>query len=179
MDMSGSQWTSGCDSGWTLYLDQSSYSKTQCHSFGGAEEEAYRGGEGARMEHDEEDDLSMVSDASSGPRHCNADHDGCSGELEKGNKRNNKKKKKVKSREHCTNPHQYSSLDDTASSSVLGSPKDASFSRNDEASMDHVLDSSQGFSATNFRGKSALKNQLGLFPSFKESGSWRGRRKSQ
>ncbi|KAF5739439.1 hypothetical protein HS088_TW12G00645 [Tripterygium wilfordii] len=172
MDMSASQWTSGCDSGWTLYLDQSSFSKNQCHtSFGddgGGVDEAYRGGEGARRENDEEDDLSMVSDASSGPRHSNADNEECSGELDKRNKRN-KKKKKAKSREHSRNQHRSSLLDDTASSSVLGSPKDAGFHEN-EASMDHVLDSSQGFSATNFRGKSGFKNQFGLFPSFKESG---------
>ncbi|KAF5739480.1 hypothetical protein HS088_TW12G00686 [Tripterygium wilfordii] len=123
MDISESQCNSGCDSGWTHYLDQSTYSKNRCHGFGGVDE-AYRGGEGARMENDEEDDLSMVSDASSGPRHCDADHEECSGELDKRNKRY-KKKKKVKSREHCRNQHQ-SSLDDTASSSVLGSPK-ASF----------------------------------------------------
>ncbi|XP_038718538.1 uncharacterized protein LOC120011484 isoform X2 [Tripterygium wilfordii] len=172
MDISESQCNSGCDSGWTHYLDQSTYSKNRCHGFGGVDE-AYRGGEGARMENDEEDDLSMVSDASSGPRHCDADHEECSGELDKRNKRY-KKKKKVKSREHCRNQHQ-SSLDDTASSSVLGSPKDASFSRNED-SMEHLLDSSQGFSATNFRGKSAFKNQFGLFPSFKESGGFRGRK---
>lgn len=136
--MSASQWTSGCDSGWTHYLDQSSVSKSQCHSIGSGDE-AYRGGEGAGMENDEEEDLSMVSDASSGPRHCNADHEECSGELDKRIKRNNKKKKKkVKSREHSRNQHQ-SSLDDTASSSVLGSPK-VSFTQEVE-SYDSLIDS--------------------------------------
>lgn len=126
MDMSASEWTSGCDSGWTYYLDQSSFSKNQCNSFG---DDVYIGGEGARiMENDEEeDDLSMVSDASSGPRHCNPDNEESCDELDKKNKRNKKKKKKnVNSREeHCGNQHQFS-LDDTASSSVLGSHKASS-----------------------------------------------------
>nr|XP_043607756.1 protein SOB FIVE-LIKE 5-like [Erigeron canadensis]XP_043607757.1 protein SOB FIVE-LIKE 5-like [Erigeron canadensis] len=69
MNMSTSECTSGCESGWTMYLDQSVNS--------GYDEKCEKGsghGDGkwpyVSMEQDEEDedDLSMVSDASSGPR---------------------------------------------------------------------------------------------------------------
>ncbi|KAJ0025102.1 hypothetical protein Pint_08632 [Pistacia integerrima] len=102
MNLSSSQFSSGCESGWTSYLDQSSHSKNECYSFGGNVDEEYAQ-TGARVDHDEEEDLSMVSDASSGPRHCGEDEDcfdenGCfcsppsASELA----RKNKKKHKIK-----------------------------------------------------------------------------------
>jgi hypothetical protein len=51
MEDVSSECSSGCQSGWTMYLDQSSYSN-QNH---------------ALDEEEEEEDLSMLSDASSGP----------------------------------------------------------------------------------------------------------------
>ncbi|KAK8704417.1 hypothetical protein V6N13_048039 [Hibiscus sabdariffa] len=57
MNLSASLCGSGCESGWTFYLDQSFCSQT------------WSGVKGARfMVEDEEEGLSMVSDASSGPR---------------------------------------------------------------------------------------------------------------
>ncbi|KAK9032841.1 hypothetical protein V6N11_017883 [Hibiscus sabdariffa] len=59
MNLSASRCGSGCESGWTFYLDQSFSSQT------------WSGVNGARfMAEDEEEGLSMVSDASSGPRPC-------------------------------------------------------------------------------------------------------------
>lgn len=110
---------SGCESGWTSYLDQSSLSRNryQCYSLG----------DGHNQEEEEEDDLSMVSDASSGPPHyCEHDED-CFDE--KGSfysphlpselaPAKSKNKKKIKQQQH------NSYLDDTASSPVKASFND-------------------------------------------------------
>ncbi|KAE8663017.1 caffeic acid 3-O-methyltransferase-like [Hibiscus syriacus] len=66
MNVSASQCGSGSESGWTLYLDQSSYSQTRYQKFN----ENF-------MVDDEEQDLSMVSDASSDPRHYYLDYEKC------------------------------------------------------------------------------------------------------
>ncbi|KAA3488726.1 Calcium-transporting ATPase 3, endoplasmic reticulum-type [Gossypium australe] len=111
MNMSASQCGSGCESGWTLYLDQSSYSQKRCQKFSRS----------FRVE-DEEQDLSMVSDASSGPRHYCQDYEQCLDENgsfcsapapPEPAKKSSKNKKKIK--EHGSN-QQHSYLDDTASS---------------------------------------------------------------
>ena len=132
MNVSASQCGSGCESGWTFYLDQSSYSQTRCQKFGGNFDEEY-GGKGARFVVEDED-LSMVSDASSGPRHhCEDYEEGldengsfCSAPAapEPANK-SSKNKKKIK--EHGSN-QQHSYLDDTASSPVITFSKASSTS---------------------------------------------------
>ncbi|XP_022766445.1 uncharacterized protein LOC111311335 [Durio zibethinus] len=132
MNVSASQCGSGCESGWTLYLDQSSYSQTRYQNFGGNFDEDY-GGKGARfVVEDEEEDLSMVSDASSGPRHYCEDYKGCLDEngsfcsapvAPEPSKKSDKNKKKIK--KHGSN-QQHSYLDDTASSPVISFSK-ASF----------------------------------------------------
>lgn len=131
MNLSASQCSSsGCESGWTLYLEQSSHSKNQCYSFGG-EEYAERGAR-AGNEEEEEDDLSMVSDASSGPRHyCEDDEDcfdvnGCFCSPHLASELAQKSKKKNKIKEHVRNQQHNSYLDDTASSPVLGFSKASS-----------------------------------------------------
>lgn len=125
--MSASQCGSGCESGWTFYLGQSSYSQTRCQNFGGNFDEVY-GVKGARFGvEDEEEGLSMVSDASSGPRHyycqdyvecLDENRSFCSHPVnpEPANK-TSKNKKQMK--EHCSNNQQHSFLDDTASSPVI------------------------------------------------------------
>lgn len=121
MNMSASQCGSGCESGWTLYLDQSSYSQTRCQKFSRS----------FRVE-DEEQDLSMVSDASSGPRHYCQDYEECLDENgsfcsapapPEPAKKSSKNKKKIK--EHGSN-QQHSYLDDTASSPVISFTKASS-----------------------------------------------------
>ncbi|XP_012448147.1 protein SOB FIVE-LIKE 5 isoform X2 [Gossypium raimondii] len=160
MNMSASQCGSGCESGWTLYLDQSSYSQKRCQKFSRS----------FRVE-DEEQDLSMVSDASSGPRHYCQDYEECLDENgcfcstpapPEPAKKSSKNKKKIK--EHGSN-QQHSYLDDTASSPVI------SFSKKNcrkEASID-LLDFSQGFSGTHIKGKSAFHKKIGFLKSGKTS----------
>lgn len=75
---SNSGCSGGQESGWTLYLGESSASaiRTQRRSrFSG------RVGEEQDQEEDEEENLSMVSDASSGPPQCKSD-DSCNNENE-------------------------------------------------------------------------------------------------
>ncbi|KAE8685744.1 Detected protein of unknown function [Hibiscus syriacus] len=138
MNLSASQCGSGCESGWTFYLDQSSCSQTG--NFG----EDY-GVKGARfvVEDDEEEGLSMVSDASSGPRqHCYCQENGCFSShpstTQKPDKKSCRNINNIK--DDYSNNQQRFCLDDTASS-----PKNFK----GEASAD--LDFSQGFSGTHFK----------------------------
>ncbi|XP_039050270.1 protein SOB FIVE-LIKE 6-like [Hibiscus syriacus] len=147
MNVSASQCSSGCESGWTHYLDQSSYSQSRYQNFSGN-----------FVVYEEEQDLSMMSDASSGPRHYYQDYEEC---LEENGsfcsvpatpepaKRSSKNKQKIK--DHGSN-QQHSYLDDTASSPVISFSKK---SCKKEVSMD-LLDFSQGFSGTHLKGKSAF-----------------------
>ncbi|KHN04431.1 Calcium-transporting ATPase 3, endoplasmic reticulum-type [Glycine soja] len=157
MDISSSQYNSAGESGWTHYLDHSSLSESYFQIRGGIED---HGGKGARVE-EEEEDLSMISDASSGPQHYHED-DGqhyCvnwypstshyTKESEK--KKNNNKKAK----EYGNNQHP-SPLDDTASSPVLNCPKasqkaikKASFSGN--GAVENALDFPPCFSGTKIK----------------------------
>lgn len=136
MDLSSaSQCSSGCESGWTLYLDQSSYSKNQYYNLGGIVSK------GNNEVEEEEEDLSMVSDASSGPRHYHCeeedeycfgggDHHGnannCFGSNDSGSglaSKKSKSKMKNKEQQHGKSQVHHSYLDDTASSPVLGFSK--------------------------------------------------------
>ncbi|KAJ8773299.1 hypothetical protein K2173_028476 [Erythroxylum novogranatense] len=146
MDLSTSQCiSSGCESGWTSYLDQSSISKNQFQGIGG-----YNGGRDHAKLEDEEEDLSMVSDASSGPPHYCEDDE----------YRFHKSTKQRKNKDHVRS-HQQQCLDDTASSPVLNKK----VTKNEE----HSLEYSQGFSATHCKGKSSLKKQFGFFQSSKSA----------
>ncbi|XP_039052296.1 protein SOB FIVE-LIKE 6-like [Hibiscus syriacus] len=158
MNVSASKCGSGCESGWTHYLDQSSYSQSRYQKFSGN-----------FVVDDEEEDLSMMSDASSGPRPYYQDYEEC--HKENGSfcsvpatpepaKRSSKNKQKIK--DHGSN-QQHSYLDDTASSPVI------SFSKKcckKEVSMD-LLDFSQGFSGTQLKGKSAFHKNIGFLKSGK------------
>ncbi|GMI89675.1 hypothetical protein like AT4G33800 [Hibiscus trionum] len=162
MNLSASQCGSGCESGWTFYLDQSSSSQTWC---GGNFAEDY-GVKGARFVVEDEEGLSMVSDASSGPRHCYCQENGsfCShpATTEQPDKKSSRNKNKIK--EGCSNNQQHSCLDDTASS-----PKNLK----GEASIE-LLDFSQGFSGTHFKGKPAVQKTLGFLKSGKTSSKHAG-----
>jgi|UniRef100_A0A2N9EDS1 hypothetical protein len=122
MDISASQWSSsGCESGWTRYLGHSSLSQNRV---GGIDD--YRGKEEKTQQ--EEEDLSLVSDASSGPSYYHEDDEdqcfqdnGCSFNSELAGK----SKKKKKAKEHSRHGRQ-SNLDDTASSPALSYPKASS-----------------------------------------------------
>ncbi|KAK8489871.1 hypothetical protein V6N13_103517 [Hibiscus sabdariffa] len=167
MNLPASQCGSGCESGWTFYLDQSSCSQTWC---GGNSAEDY-GVKGARfVVEDEEESLSMASDASSGPRHCYCQENGsfCShpATTERPDKKSSRNKDKIK--EDCSNNRQHSCLDDTASS-----PKN--FKR--EASIE-LLDFSQGFSGTHGfpQGKPVFQKKNGFLKSGKTSSKHAGKK---
>ncbi|KAJ1377869.1 hypothetical protein SESBI_48450 [Sesbania bispinosa] len=120
MDISASQYSSASESGWTHYLDQSSLSEGYFQRRGGNIVD-YEG-KGARMEESEED-LSMVSDASSGPPHYDNE---CYYEnwypSHSSTTKESQKKKKVKEYGRSQQP---SPLDDTASSPVFNWPKES------------------------------------------------------
>lgn len=61
--------SSGCESGWTLYLDDhsSNFNDHQCYDHESKDRKTKM--EDSHSGADEEDDLSMLSDASSGPPH--------------------------------------------------------------------------------------------------------------
>jgi len=112
MDISASKYSDASESGWTHYLVQSSFSEIVEYE-----------GKGARMNEKEEfeEDLSMVSDASSGTPHYDSEYQcenlyTCLSSTTK----ESQKKKKVK--EYDTS-QQHSPLDDTASSQFFSCPK--------------------------------------------------------
>ena len=71
------QCSSGCKSGWTLYLDQSSELEMNAQQMGGCLMKIV-GEKNAKVDHqDEEEDLSMVFDASFRPPHFHKDENGC------------------------------------------------------------------------------------------------------
>ncbi|KAF6136877.1 hypothetical protein GIB67_018916 [Kingdonia uniflora] len=146
-----SECSSGCESGWTMYLDQSSASPNPSER--------------------DDDDASMVSDASSGPPHFQQqdqdyyyDENGClCAALVK--KKNRSKRQKTKAKQH----HQQTSLlDDTASSPLFSYSKASSTTYRSfplpskEVSKGNFLEFSQGFSATHYQERSALQNNFGF-----------------
>ncbi|XP_015900515.3 protein SOB FIVE-LIKE 5 isoform X2 [Ziziphus jujuba] len=171
MNISASECTSRCESGWTLYLDQSSISETQYQRDHGVLNYGKKGGvEVEEEEEEEEQDLSMVSDASSGPPHYHEDDEACFCEYGYSYSASGsaKKVKKNKMKEKCKN-EQYSYLADTASSPV--SKRKMKLSRNG-ALMENVTGYSESFSATHFKGKSALEKHFNFHSSLaKNSGS--------
>lgn len=120
MDISSSQYNSAGESGWTHYFDQSSLSGSYFQRGGIVDYE----GKEATMEGDEEEDLSMISDASSGPPHYHEDDDQnyCVNWYPSTSHYTKESEKKKKVKEYGNN-QQPSPLDDTASSPVLNCPK--------------------------------------------------------
>ncbi|XP_027093468.1 protein SOB FIVE-LIKE 5 [Coffea arabica] len=179
MNLSASEYSNGCASGWTRYLDPFSSSADQCNR--SLPFNDYSLGKGAYLYEDEEDeDLSMLSDASSGPPHIHQDEDSseetryASGISVSEPKKSKHKKKAKQQRKKQQNLH----LDDTASSPVLSFSKashgtffenNAALNYNDNYSTEHDSCLSQGFSATHFKGKSVLSKHFGFFkPSITE-----------
>ncbi|XP_058739148.1 protein SOB FIVE-LIKE 5-like isoform X2 [Vicia villosa] len=181
MNMSAfdSECSSGCESGWTLYFE---------HSYGS---EGYYGKyKDKRVITNDENysqDLSMLSDASSGPPHVAYDDDGDNGyfnEKHNGNslvkqKKNKSEAKKQKVRENVGEDQQNLSsfLHDTASSHVFD------FSTNNVIETNQQ-NYSQGFSATNyFEGTSSYQEeQFGFLQQSQsenelQGNKWYGRKK--
>ncbi|XP_017246204.1 protein SOB FIVE-LIKE 5 isoform X1 [Daucus carota subsp. sativus] len=146
--MSTSECSSGCESGWTAYLDQSSNSANDLYY------NAERSKSVTLRDGYEDEDLSMISDASSGPRHdynhqenennCVRNYSGS----KQGTIR--KHEAKIKGKGKFSGDSSY--LDDTASSPVL------SFSKTKLARSAHQNSheqETQGFSTTHYKGKSS------------------------
>lgn len=115
MDLSDFEYSDGGESGWTMYLDHSSY--VSLHHFDDHNESE------TKQEHNE--DSSMVSDASSGPPYYCEDavpedllQQNTQYSCKSKSKNKNKSKKKVHE-EPGYNGRFNSCLDDTASSVVL------------------------------------------------------------
>ncbi|KAK7383235.1 hypothetical protein VNO78_28909 [Psophocarpus tetragonolobus] len=158
MDISASQYSSASESGWTHYLDQSSLSENYFQRKGGVVECE---GKGARME-DSEEDLSMVSDASSGPPHYDNECycQNWYSSLSCTTKESQKKKVKEYGRSKQPSP-----LDDTASSPFFNCPKEShkkqdSFSGN--GAVESALDFSRCVSATRIKRKTKFQKHFSL-----------------
>ncbi|MQL82769.1 hypothetical protein Taro_015231 [Colocasia esculenta] len=173
MEMGGMEWetsecSSGCDSGWTMYLAAGH----SCEDAAAATPR--RAGEGPRGEEDDDDDesLSMASDASSGPPHAldgSHDYNGRSysassppsiGAAPRSNagKRRRAEKQQLRMQEQASG---YDCLDDTASSPFfIGLAKESfdlsngdscSRSGSSRASLEEAPEFSCGFSETHLK----------------------------
>ncbi|KAK6116009.1 hypothetical protein DH2020_008278 [Rehmannia glutinosa] len=123
MNLSNSEYSSGCESGWTMYLDQLSNISTNDPFVTNIE-----GGKSVNIE-DEDEDLSMVSDASSGPPHYFHEYDEKYETLYFSAHEDKKKgREKSKTKETIINyrakKQQNLCLDDTASSPVFDFSQD-------------------------------------------------------
>ncbi|XP_020238485.1 uncharacterized protein LOC109817594 isoform X2 [Cajanus cajan] len=161
MNTFGSECSSGCESGWTLYLERS-FLNQNASSHRGATEEEHKD---KRFKHEDsgEEDLSMLSDASSGPPHFphyeayfNEEVNGSFYSASKAVKlaKNGTKKQKVKENQHLP-----SILHDTASSPFFDFSTNNITGGKQQTSTGSVLDYSQGFSATYFEGGSSFQEQ--------------------
>ncbi|KAG5407605.1 hypothetical protein IGI04_013724 [Brassica rapa subsp. trilocularis] len=148
--LGSSEWSSGCESGWTLYLDHSvsSFPSSSCFRDINGFENRRRSKDSwsqnyVHQEEDEEEDLSMMSDASSGPRNV-CEEDSVKKLNSVGPKKQNKSEKKRRDYEKMN-----SVLDDTASSHML--QKSVGGNKIEQTFPESTLDYSQGFSATHIQ----------------------------
>lgn len=136
MNISTSECSSGCESGWTMYLNQFSSSADQCNRSMPVDGEYNRrrrkGGynyEHEQEDDDEDEDLSMLSDASSGPPHFQQEEEEEQWYEETRYSYNNvssaQQKMKVQDQRRMQMQQNFH-LDDTASSPVFSFPKASS-----------------------------------------------------
>ncbi|CAG7885048.1 unnamed protein product [Brassica rapa] len=157
--LGSSEWSSGCESGWTLYLDHSvsSFPSSSCFRDINGFENRRRSKDSwsqnyVHQEEDEEEDLSMMSDASSGPRNV-CEEDSVKKLNSVGPKKQNKSEKKRRDYEKMN-----SVLDDTASSHML--QKSVGGNKIEQTFPESTLDYSQGFSATHIQVTPSLFSAL-------------------
>ncbi|XP_019441524.1 PREDICTED: uncharacterized protein LOC109346428 isoform X2 [Lupinus angustifolius] len=169
-----SESSSGCESGWTLYLEHS-YRASQ---FISGSDRFYEEQKDKRTKEEDygEEDLSMVSDASSGPPHLQYDEvhfneqDKNGGFYSESNavklSKSGKKKQKVKENHH----NLPSFLHDTASSCVSDFSNNEVAVNNQRSSTESMQDYSQGFSANYCKGRSTFHQHLSFIePSLSEN----------
>ncbi|KAL2489174.1 hypothetical protein Fot_42466 [Forsythia ovata] len=136
MNISTSECSSGCESGWTMYLDQHSNSTDQ-YSKGAFDKHYQRKGTN-HVNEEEDEDLSMVSDASSGPPQFHKYEI-----LDEKKKKNKIKEQKVEEK------NLY--LDDTASSPLCHFSQDILAPTSTHISMEHVPGFSQALPPAHFQ----------------------------
>ncbi|KAL5561394.1 hypothetical protein UlMin_031141 [Ulmus minor] len=170
MNVLASECSSGCESGWTLYLEQSFLSPNASHKGSGFVGkngfcDEYKDKRTQEVdEEEEEEDLSMVSDASSGPPHFHEDEVYSNDDVKLS--KTDGKKHKFKEQRRGKDQEQSCFLDDTASSPPFSFSNMEEFTMpNNQASMESSLDYSQGFSATHFQGRSAYQDPFGFLQS--------------
>lgn len=138
MNMLASECSSGCESGWTLYLEHSFLSADPLHRGSGfVDGEVKRGKDEAEEEEEEEEDLSMVSDASSGPPHFQEDEGYCNDDngcfyphsMAATLVKNNGKRQKIRTHRGRVEQEDPSFLDDTASSPLFNFSKVSTLKR--------------------------------------------------
>lgn len=165
MNISTSECSSGCESGWTTYLDRLSNS-TNPHNLQNYQVK------GANVNEDQEDeDLSMVSDASSGPPHLHESFGAdthCytfASPVQEDKKKSKQKISKTKDSK-MKNNHNFC-LDDTASSPML------------HYSQGNAVPTAHAFSTAHFEEEATPRKNVGFFKSSKKgkSGSLLGRKR--
>ncbi|XP_055814801.1 protein SOB FIVE-LIKE 5-like isoform X2 [Solanum dulcamara] len=160
-----SECSSGCESGWTLYLENSFLPCCKDNNLEG--EKSLK----QKEEETEEEDLSMVSDASSGPPNFHQEEEYGHNIINGSHYYapiTNPKRQKAKDKKQ----KQISVLDDTASSPIFDfSNNNFSSINNNTKSVENVLDFSQGYSTTHFQGRSTYQEHYGYFQSSLLSGN--------
>ncbi|KAL3621066.1 hypothetical protein CASFOL_035978 [Castilleja foliolosa] len=165
------EYSSGCESGWTLYLEHSSISSYN------QENHVFNKNEVAERLNEEDDDvdedLSMVSDASSGPAHLHEEETNTNGcfynypiiddpSCKKGKKNMDKKR-----RRYAQDQQSSLLLDDTASSAPFFDSSDKSLSLTiggqTMVENNNELEYSQGYSSTQFEVRPPYQEQYDLF----------------
>ncbi|MBA0782642.1 hypothetical protein Gotri_000494 [Gossypium trilobum] len=179
MNFMASECSSGCESGWTNYLEQSFLSSNPSKKKNGFKKSGFcdehreinRGKQKVDddVENDddeEEEDLSMVSDASSGPPHFYEDDNKLYDEYmvpqtgttfnKNGGKRHRNKEQRRRQHEQQHEQQVHEEID-TASSPYINYSKKSFVDTNNQAPM--------GFSATHFEGGSQFEGHFGFFQS--------------
>ncbi|KAF5937050.1 hypothetical protein HYC85_024556 [Camellia sinensis] len=167
-DMLASECSSGCESGWTLLLEHSFLSPPYPSHGGGAHELVDGRSVHTHSDENEEEDLSMVSDASSGPPVFHEDEYYGNADngffyhppIEPTLPNNSGKRKKIKENRRRNDEEHPSFLDDTASSPIFNLSSQKNFTltttttnnnnNNKASSMEKILEFSEGCSATHF-----------------------------
>ncbi|XWS39852.1 hypothetical protein CRYUN_Cryun18bG0090300 [Craigia yunnanensis] len=180
MNVLASECSSGCESGWTNYLEQSFLSANPSHKGHGFKDrksgfcDEHRENRGKEEVDDddevvEEEDLSMVSDASSGLPHYYEDNGNFNDDNQYQytaskaatlNKNGGKRHKNMEHRIRRKDQEQPSFLDDTASSPLINFSENNFAHTNNQASMESVFNYPQRFSATHFQGGPAFQNHF-------------------
>ncbi|GER40217.1 structural constituent of ribosome [Striga asiatica] len=186
MNLSSCEYSSGCESGWTMYLDQLSNSIDH-HNYNHQYQDN-KNGEFANQEHDDDDDdddedMSMISDASSGPPHFHHNDASASASASADaatsaysqyygyytpsiyEDTNNTNKSNTKETISRSKKHQSLCLDDTASSPIY------------DFSQDNVAPSHDYSQVVNIPGQKSIlvssnppqKEKENLFPGKKEA----------